>query len=51
MHRVFNMGIGLVLIVAKEVAEDVAAALSSMGEQVYGIGEVCPGRGVRLLGE
>lgn len=51
MHRVFNMGIGLALIVAREVAEDVAAALSSMGEQVYRIGEVGPGRGVRLLGE
>lgn len=48
MHRVFNMGIGMVLIVAEELAGDAAAALSDMGEQVYRIGEVRPGRGVNL---
>jgi phosphoribosylformylglycinamidine cyclo-ligase len=49
MYRVFNMGIGMVLIVARDAAEDVAAALSGRGEQVYIIGEVRPGRGVRYV--
>ncbi len=49
MYRVFNMGIGLALIVSGESAESVAAALSGMGEQVYAIGEVCPGRGVSFV--
>jgi len=51
MYRVFNMGIGLVLIVARESAGPVAAVLSGMGEQVYAIGEVCPGRGVSFVSE
>jgi phosphoribosylformylglycinamidine cyclo-ligase len=46
MYRVFNMGIGMVLIVSREAAQDAAAALSGTGEQVYEIGEVCPGGGV-----
>ena len=46
MYRVFNMGIGMVLIVAREAAADAAAVLSDMGEQVYEIGEVRPGQGV-----
>ena len=28
-----------------------AAVLSDMGEQVYEIGEVCPGQGVTYVGE
>jgi phosphoribosylformylglycinamidine cyclo-ligase len=51
MYRVFNMGIGMVLIVAREAAENAAAALSDTGEQVYEIGEVRPGQGVTFVGE
>ncbi len=51
MYRVFNMGIGMVLIVAREAAADAAAALSDMGEQVYEIGEVRPGQGVTFIEE
>jgi phosphoribosylformylglycinamidine cyclo-ligase len=46
MHRVFNMGIGMVLIVDREAMVDASAVLSGMGEQVYEIGEVRPGEGV-----
>jgi phosphoribosylformylglycinamidine cyclo-ligase len=51
MYRVFNMGIGLVLIVDREAAQDVSAALAGMGEQVYEIGEVQSGQGVTYIGE
>lgn len=46
MYRVFNMGIGFVLIVSKEAAGDVTRALEEMGEKAYPIGEVSPGSGV-----
>ncbi len=49
MHRVFNMGIGLVMVMARESAEHVSAVLSGLGEQVYIIGEVHPGRGVSYI--
>lgn len=40
MHRVFNCGIGMVVVVAASKAESVAAHLTSQGERVYRIGEV-----------
>ena len=40
MHRVFNCGIGMVVIVAKENAEAALAQLSASGETVYRIGEI-----------
>ena len=40
MHRVFNCGIGMVVVVPKEAAEAVAASLTAAGERVYRIGEV-----------
>ena len=50
MFRVFNMGIGLVLVLA---ADDIAAAVETLkagGETVYRIGEVIPGKGsVRIV--
>ena len=39
-YRVFNMGIGLVLVVEAEDVEDVTASLQSRGEQVFRIGHV-----------
>ncbi len=47
MHRVFNNGIGLVVIVAPEDAAKAKALLEKEGETVYEIGTVTP----RLAGE
>lgn len=43
MHRTFNMGIGMVLIVARERAMDVVALLQEHGETASIIGEVHKG--------
>jgi phosphoribosylformylglycinamidine cyclo-ligase len=45
MYRVFNMGIGFVLIVAEDFADSIAKKLSRLGEQVYRIGRVTTGTG------
>jgi phosphoribosylformylglycinamidine cyclo-ligase len=42
MHRVFNCGIGFVLVVAPEAAAAATARLSASGETVYAIGTVVP---------
>jgi phosphoribosylformylglycinamidine cyclo-ligase len=39
-HRTFNMGIGMVLVVAADGAGDVLAALEASGERAWRIGEV-----------
>ncbi len=46
MFRVFNMGIGFILIVAPEAAEDVLARLRASGETAYRLGEAAEGAGV-----
>ncbi len=43
MFRVFNMGIGFVLIVAPEAAEETVVRLRASGETVYRLGEVVEG--------
>jgi phosphoribosylformylglycinamidine cyclo-ligase len=43
MFHVFNMGIGLVLVVAEEQAEEAASRLAKRGETVYRIGKVAAG--------
>jgi phosphoribosylformylglycinamidine cyclo-ligase len=43
MHRVFNMGIGMVLFVSSDRADRAADLLASRGEPHYVIGEVVPG--------
>jgi phosphoribosylformylglycinamidine cyclo-ligase len=40
MYRVFNCGIGMVLVVSAAAADAVAATLSSQGEQVFRLGEI-----------
>lgn len=49
MRRVFNLGIGFVLIVAPEDAEDVARRLTDAGERVFRIGTATAGEGVRYV--
>ena len=45
MYRVFNMGIGYVLIVAPDFADSIKASLEKAGERVYQIGTIVPGTG------
>ncbi|HJW27372.1 MAG TPA: phosphoribosylformylglycinamidine cyclo-ligase [Rhodocyclaceae bacterium] len=40
MHRVFNCGIGMVVVVAAEHADAALGELKAAGEQVYRIGEI-----------
>jgi len=49
MYRVFNMGIGFVLIVAEDFADSIAAKLKRYGEQVYKIGRITTGTGRVVL--
>ena len=42
MHRVFNCGIGMVVVVAPEFADPAMRALSGAGETVYRIGTIQP---------
>jgi phosphoribosylformylglycinamidine cyclo-ligase len=44
MYRVFNMGIGFVMIVAKDFADAVMQKLTKYGETVYKIGAIAPGK-------
>ena len=48
MYRVFNMGVGMILVVSPEREADVLAAL---GDEAWSAGEVVDGEGVRLVGE
>ncbi len=43
MYRVFNMGVGMVVIVKKNDAKKVVAALKKSGERVWEIGEIVKG--------
>ena len=45
MNRTFNNGIGMVVIVAAQQADAVAAQLSAAGEQVHRIGAIAPRAG------
>jgi phosphoribosylformylglycinamidine cyclo-ligase len=49
MFRVFNMGIGYVLVVAEDFADSIAGKLTRLGEKVYKIGKVTPGSGKVVL--
>jgi len=43
MYRVFNMGIGFVLVVAADFADSIEAQLDRLGEKVYRIGRIAAG--------
>jgi phosphoribosylformylglycinamidine cyclo-ligase len=49
MFRVFNMGIGFVLIVAPDFADAISDKLTRYGEQVYRIGTITAGTGKVVL--
>ncbi|RKY09692.1 MAG: phosphoribosylformylglycinamidine cyclo-ligase [Planctomycetota bacterium] len=49
MFRVFNMGIGFVLIVAPDFASSIAKKLKRYGETVYKIGTITAGTGKVVL--
>jgi phosphoribosylformylglycinamidine cyclo-ligase len=40
MHRVFNMGIGLVMAVAPAMADSIIRRLAVLGDQAWVIGEM-----------
>jgi phosphoribosylformylglycinamidine cyclo-ligase len=40
MERVFNMGVGMVLVVAAEIAADVRQQLADLGHDAWSIGRV-----------
>ncbi|AHM05424.1 Phosphoribosylformylglycinamidine cyclo-ligase [Roseibacterium elongatum DSM 19469] len=48
--KTFNAGIGMVLVVSAERADDLAALLSAEGERVHRIGTVAEGQGVSYAG-
>ncbi|AVX19361.1 phosphoribosylformylglycinamidine cyclo-ligase [Carboxydocella sporoproducens DSM 16521] len=49
MARTFNLGIGMVAIVAAEEAPAIADRLKAAGEKVYTIGRVVAGAGVQVV--
>jgi len=49
MFRVFNMGIGFVLIVAPDAAEETLSRLRVSGETAYRLGEAVAGAGVTFM--
>jgi phosphoribosylformylglycinamidine cyclo-ligase len=50
MYRVFNMGIGMILVVSKKDAEKILRHLSDLKQSAFHIGEISSGKGkVRLL--
>jgi len=49
MFRVFNMGIGFVLIVSEDFANSITKKLTRFGERVYAIGRITTGTGKVVL--
>jgi len=49
MYRVFNMGIGFVMIVAEDFAKSISGRLKRYGEKVYIIGTITSGTGKVIL--
>lgn len=51
MFRVFNMGIGFVMIVAEDFADSIQRKLQAYGQDVYRIGRVASGTGKVVIKE
>jgi phosphoribosylformylglycinamidine cyclo-ligase len=49
MDRVFNMGVGMIVVTHPELAEQTLGALRRAGEQAWILGAVEPGAGVRYV--
>ncbi len=49
MYHAFNMGIGLVLVIAPDQAEQTLALLAKLGEKAYQIGQITQGQGGVVL--
>jgi phosphoribosylformylglycinamidine cyclo-ligase len=49
MFRTFNMGLGMILVVAPDTRDEIRAALAARGEACYHIGELVEGGGVSLV--
>jgi phosphoribosylformylglycinamidine cyclo-ligase len=49
MFRVFNMGIGFVIVVAEDFADSIVKKLRRYGERVYKIGRITTGTGKVIL--
>lgn len=49
MYRVFNMGIGYVVVVARDFAGSIIEKLEKMGEKVYELGKITAGTGKVIL--
>ncbi|GIU84708.1 MAG: phosphoribosylformylglycinamidine cyclo-ligase [Acidimicrobiales bacterium] len=46
MRRVFNMGVGMVLVVDQDATGECVAAAAERGIEAWVIGEICPGEGL-----
>ncbi|MGG0644406.1 phosphoribosylformylglycinamidine cyclo-ligase [Sporosarcina gallistercoris] len=51
MYNIFNMGIGMALVVQEETADALLDLFEKHGEHAYRIGHVVNGSGVTILGE
>ena len=49
MFRTFNMGVGMVAILAERDADDVVASISSAGARAWRLGTVAAGSGRVIL--
>jgi phosphoribosylformylglycinamidine cyclo-ligase len=49
MYNIFNMGIGFVLAVEAEEAQDIIQSLETMGEKAFEIGKVTEGNGIKFV--
>lgn len=44
----FNMGIGMMMFVDKEISDDVISVITAAGEKAWKIGEAVQGEGVEI---